>query len=125
MRTVSKVATTPPQESLGPEASQTSGNRATASSTSDSVLERNDELALRKLEQESLRSDKKDENDPSSDLPFLLEDFTDYLIPTEVHAPAHISFGTFYKGGNKDEEAQYFYSLGRHVVEGTGRPVTF
>ena len=41
--------------------------------------------------QESLRSDKMDANDPLADLPFWLEDFTDNLEPTEVHAPAHIS----------------------------------
>ena len=29
--------------------------------------------------------------DPLADLPFWLEDFTDNLEPTEVHAPAHIS----------------------------------
>ena len=49
------------------------------------------ELATRKLGQESLRSDKKDENDPLADLPFWLQDFKDDLIPTEVQAPAHIS----------------------------------
>ena len=41
--------------------------------------------------QESLRSDKKDANDPLADLPFRLEDFTDSLEPTEKHAPAHSS----------------------------------
>ena len=47
-----------------------------ASSSSDSVLERSDELATRRLGQESLRSDKKDENDPLADMPFWFEDFT-------------------------------------------------
>ena len=41
--------------------------------------------------QESLRSDKKDANDPLADLPFRLEDFTDSVEPTEKHAPAHSS----------------------------------
>ena len=87
----SSSSTTPSPESMGPEASQASGNRAAGSSSSDSVLERSDELATGKLGQESLRSDKKDENDPLADLPFWLQDFTDDLIPTEVQAPAHIS----------------------------------
>ena len=38
--------------------------------------------------QESLRSDKKDENDPLADLPFWLEDFTDNLEDAEMPAPA-------------------------------------
>ena len=63
-------STTPPQESMGPEASQASGNRAAGSSSSDSVLERSDEPATGKLGQESLRSDKKDKKDPLADLPF-------------------------------------------------------
>ena len=81
----------PSQESLGPEAPLAYGNRAAASSSSDSVLEQSDELATRKLGQESLRSDKKDENDPLADMPFWSKDFTDNLIPAEVRAPAHIS----------------------------------
>ena len=44
---------TPSPESLGPEASQASGNRVAGSSSSDSVLERIDELATGKLGQES------------------------------------------------------------------------
>ena len=84
-------STTPSQESLGPEAPLAYGNRAAASSSSDSVLEQSDELATRKLGQESLRSDKKDENDPLADLPFWLQDFTDDLILTGAQAPAHIS----------------------------------
>ena len=79
------------QESMGPEVSPASENKAAASSSSDSVLERSDELATGKLGQESLRSDMKDENDPLADLPFWLQDFTDDLIPTEVQAPTHIS----------------------------------
>ena len=35
--------------------------------------------------------DKKDADDPLADLPILLEDFTDNLEATEVHAPAHMS----------------------------------
>ena len=50
-----------------------------------------DEQATRRLGQEPLRSDKKDEKDPLADMPFWLKDFTDNLKPTEVHAPAHIS----------------------------------
>ena len=61
----------------GTETPPVSGNRAAASSSSDSVLERSDELATRKHGQESLTSDKKD--------------VTDNLKPTDVHAPAHIS----------------------------------
>ena len=87
----SSSSTTPPQESLGPETPLASGNMAAASSSSDSVLERSDELATRKLGQESFRSDKKDENDPLADLPFWFQDFADNLEPIEVHAPAHIS----------------------------------
>ena len=105
-------STTPRQESMGPEASQASGNRAAGSSSSDSVLERSDELATGKLGQESLRSDKKDENDPLADLPFWLQDFTDDLIlhrstGTSTHFPG-LGFGTFYESGNKVEEAHYF-----------------
>ena len=76
---------------MGPEAPPVSGHRAASSSSSDSVLERSDELATRRLGQESLKSEKKDENDPLADLPLWLEDFTDNLEPAEVHAPAHIS----------------------------------
>ena len=68
-----------------------SRNRAATSSSSDSVSERSDELATRKLGQESLRSIKKDENDPLADALLWLEDFKENLKPTEVHAPAHIS----------------------------------
>ena len=70
------------------ETLQVSGNRAAASSSSDSVLERSDELATGKLGQESWENDKKDENDPLADMPFWSKDFTDNLIPTEVLAPA-------------------------------------
>ena len=87
----SSSSTTLLQESLGPDAHVVSGNRAASSSSSGSVLERSDELATRKLEQESLRSDKKDENDPLADLPLWLQDFTDNLDSTDVHAPAHIA----------------------------------
>ena len=76
---------------MGLEASLASGNRAAASSSSDSVLGRSDETSSGKLGQESWESDKKDENDPLADLLFWLEDFTDNLILTEVFAPAHIS----------------------------------
>ena len=34
---------------------------------------------------------RKDENDPLADLPFWLQDFTDNLEATVVHAPAHIA----------------------------------
>ena len=53
----SSSPTTSPQESLGPEAHQVSGNRAA-------------ELATRRLGQKSLISDKKEETDPLADLPF-------------------------------------------------------
>ena len=87
----SSSSTTLPQESLVPDAPPVSGNRAVPSSLSDSVLERSDELATRRLGQESLRKDKKNADDSLADLPFWLEDFTDNLEATEVHAPAHIS----------------------------------
>ena len=80
-----RPCTTPPQELLGPETPLVSGNRAAASPSSDSVLERSDELAPRKLGQESLRCGKKE----FAYMPFFL-DFTDHLKPTEVHAPSHI-----------------------------------
>ena len=79
------------QELLGPDAHLVSGNRTASSSSSGSVLVRSDELATRRLEQESLRDDEKDADDPLADLPFWLEDFTDNLEATEVHEPAHIS----------------------------------
>ena len=101
----SSSSTTLPRESLGPRALQNSGNRVASSSSSESVSERSDELATRRLEQESLGSDKKVANDPLADLPFWLEDFTDNLEPTEVHAPAHgsqeLRFGTSCESGNE------------------------
>ena len=51
-------------ESLGPEASPASGNRAAASSSSDSVLGRSDETSSGKLGQESWEDDKKDKKNP-------------------------------------------------------------
>ena len=87
----SSSSTTHQEESLGPDAHQVSENRAASSSSSGSVLERRDELATRRLGQESLRDDKKDADDPLSDLPFWLQEFKDNLEATEVHAPAHIS----------------------------------
>ena len=56
-----------------------------------SIFERSDEQATRGQEWESLRSDKKDANDPLADLPFWLEEFTDNLEDTEVPALAHSS----------------------------------
>ena len=49
--------------------------------------------------QESPRSDK-DANDPLADMPLWLENFTDNVISTEVHAPAHISQDTDSKDRN-------------------------
>ena len=85
----SSSSTTLPQESLEPDAHLASGNRAASSSSSGS--ERSDELATRKLGQESLSEDKKDAKDLLADLPFWLEDFTDNLEVTELPAPAHSS----------------------------------
>ena len=87
----SSSSTTPPQESLRPESPRASGSGATASSFSDSVLERSDETSSGKLGQKSLRDNKKNEKDPLADMPFWLEDFTDNQIPTEKLAPANIS----------------------------------
>ena len=86
----SSTTTTSP-ESLGPEASPASGNRASASSSSDAVVGRSDETSSGKLGQESWESDKKDKNDPLAEMPFWLQDFKDNLIPTEVPSPAHFS----------------------------------
>ena len=111
----SSSPTSLPQESLRPEADQASGNRAASSSFSDSVFERSDEQATKRLGQESLRSDKKDANDPLADLPFWFGDFTDDLEDTEMPAPAHISqdsdCGTSCEIGNKIEESQLLYTL--------------
>ena len=52
-----------------------SRNRAASSSSSDSVLEWSDELAPRRLVQESLNDDKNDAKDPLADLPFLVRGF--------------------------------------------------
>ena len=83
----SSSSTTPTPELLGPESPPAFGSRATtASSSSDSVLERGDEPSIGKLEQESREDDKKDETDLLADMPFWFEDFTDFLIPTEVPA---------------------------------------
>ena len=87
----SSSPTMPPPESLGPEVLSVSGNMAAANSSSDSVLERSDELATGKLGQESLRSDKKDGNDPLADMPFWFADFKENLKDTELHASAHSS----------------------------------
>ena len=104
----SSSSTTPSPESLGPQASLASGNRAAASSSSDSVLGRSDETSSGKLGQESWENDKKDKNDPLAEMPFWLQEFTYNMIPTEVPAPAHISqdsdFSTFYERGNEVEE---------------------
>ena len=80
-----------PGLSVNSGSSPSSTTSSPASSSSGSVFERSDEQATRRLGQESLRSDKKDANDPLADISFWLEDFTDNLIPTEVPAPAHIS----------------------------------
>ena len=98
-----KILSIPKAVRLGPEASPASGNTAAASSHSDSVFERSDELATGKLGKESLRDDKKDADDPLAGLPFWLEDFTDNLIPTEVPAPAHIS---------QDSDSEYSAKVG-------------
>ena len=90
----SSSSTTPPQESLGSDAHLVFGNRAASSSSFDSVFERSDEVATRRLGQGSPRDDKKDADNPLSGLPFWLEDFTDNLEPTDVHAPAHTSQDT-------------------------------
>ena len=66
------VSITHPQESLEPDARPVSGNRAASSSSSDSVLERSDELPTRKLGQKSLSDDKQDAKDPLADMPFWL-----------------------------------------------------
>ena len=76
---------------VGPEAPLVSGNRAALNTSSDAILERSDELATKRLGQESLRRFKKDTNDPLADLPFCLEVFTDNLEDAEVPAPARIS----------------------------------
>ena len=60
----SSSSTTPSPESLAPEASPASGHTAAASSSSDSVLERSDELATGKLGQESWEDGKKDKKNP-------------------------------------------------------------
>ena len=86
----SSSPTSLPQESLRPEADQAFGNRAASSSSSGSVFERSDEQATRRLGQESLRSDKKDADDPLADL-YWLEDFKDNLVDAELPAPAHDS----------------------------------
>ena len=68
----SSSSTTPSPESLAPEASLASGNTAAASSSSDSVLERSDELATGKLGQESWENGKKDKRNPLAEMPFWL-----------------------------------------------------
>ena len=98
----SSSPTTPPQESLGPEAPPVSGNRAA-------------ELATRRLGQKSLISDK-EETDPLADLPFWFQDFSDNPENVEVPAPAqHTSRDSdsehLYKSGNEVEETKYFHSL--------------
>ena len=93
----SSSSTTPSQESLGTEASLASGKRAAASSSSDSVSERSDDLATRKLGQESWESDKKDKNDPLAVMPF--------------RAPAHIS---------QDSDSEHFTKVAakskKHII---------
>ena len=73
----SSSPTSQSQDSLREDAHLVSGNRAASSSSSGSVVERSDEQATRRLEQESLKSDKKHANDPLADLPFWLEEFAD------------------------------------------------
>ena len=68
-----------PQESLEPDARLFSGNRAASSSSPDSVLERSDEHAARKLGQKSKSDDKQDAKDPFADVSFWVEDSTGNL----------------------------------------------
>ena len=65
-------STLPPQDSSRREVETVSGNRAASRSLPASVSERSDELATRRLVQESLKDDKKDADDPFADLPFWL-----------------------------------------------------
>ena len=77
-------------------------NKTASRSSSDPVSERSDDLVTRRLGQESLGSDKKDENDRLTDLPIWSEDFKTDLESTEMHASAHVSqAGTSYESGNE------------------------
>ena len=72
-------------------------------------------LVLRRLGQESLRSDKKDENDWLADVPFWFEVFMENLKPTESACTrTHFSgliFGTSCESGKEIEDAQHLHSL--------------
>ena len=89
LEAVSSSSTTQSQESLEPDARLVSGNGAAFSSSSDSVVERSDELATRKLGQESVSDAKQDAKDPLADMPFWVQHFTDNLKVPEMPAPAH------------------------------------
>ena len=89
-------STTPPQESLEPDAHLVSGNTAASSSSSDSALEQSDKIAARKWCRSATKTPTKNKKrDDSRDADDLLRDlpewFTDNLEDTELHVSAHIS----------------------------------
>ena len=108
----SSSSATPSPESLGPEASLASGNRAAASSSSDSALGRSDETSSGKLGQESSENDK---NDPLSRYALLGKGFHSRSVyHRSACTSTHFSgfgFGTFYESGNEVEETWHLHSL--------------
>ena len=86
------------QDSLRKEAEQAPRElvQPASSSSSSSVSERSDELASRRLvpfpkiqNQNKMRSDRKNSDDPLADLPEWLEEFKENLEDTALHASAH------------------------------------
>ena len=75
-------------------------------------------LVLRRLGQESLRSDKKDENDWLADVPFWFEVFMENLKPTEVHAPAHTSQDSYSEHPAKVARKSRTHSIFTHFPKG-------
>ena len=94
----SSFSTTQSQVSLREDVHLVCGNRPASISSSGSVSERSDELANRRLGQESLkiqtqnkkRDDTKNSDDPLADIPDWLAGFGGNLVE-ELHAPAHSS----------------------------------
>ena len=91
----SSSSTTPSPESVGPEASLASGNRAAARQSSDSVLGRSDGSSSGKLGQESWENDKKFHRQSDSHRSAC----TGRSACTNTHFSG-FGFGTFYESGN-------------------------
>ena len=111
------------QDSLRKEAEQAPRElvQPASSSSSSSVSERSDELASRRLvpfpkiqNQNKMRSDRKNSDDPLADLPEWLESskkISKIQHCMHPHTVSELRFRTFYESGNKIKETQHLHSL--------------